>query len=181
KEVFSVATNSKLNVARFTEMTVPHTDVKARCLKLEAELAKLRNTSHHDNQEELINRFSKLEVKPKVLAPGKHAMDDKPIIPRLRNNKDAHLDYLRHLKESVETIRDIVQEAKVVRPLDRSMSLLAVILSTLKNYWNMRLALVLKALNNELNKLLTFLSLGKSKLLLPNHLLSQIVTHTNML
>nr|GEW95539.1 retrovirus-related Pol polyprotein from transposon TNT 1-94 [Tanacetum cinerariifolium] len=44
-----------------------------------------------------------------------------PIVPRLRNNRDAHLDYLRHLKESVETIRDIVEEAKVVRPLDRSI------------------------------------------------------------
>nr|GFA19780.1 hypothetical protein [Tanacetum cinerariifolium] len=39
----------------------------------------------------------------------------------LKNNKDAHLDYPRHLKESVETIRDIVEEAKVVRPLDRSI------------------------------------------------------------
>nr|GEZ08321.1 monodehydroascorbate reductase [Tanacetum cinerariifolium] len=29
------------------------------------------------------------------------------------NNRNAHLDYLRHLKESVETIRDIVEEAKV--------------------------------------------------------------------
>nr|GEV99280.1 retrovirus-related Pol polyprotein from transposon TNT 1-94 [Tanacetum cinerariifolium] len=37
------------------------------------------------------------------------------------NNRDAHLDYLRNLKESVETIRDIVEEAKVVRPLDRSI------------------------------------------------------------
>nr|GFB26555.1 hypothetical protein [Tanacetum cinerariifolium] len=27
--------------------------------------------------------------------------------------KDAYLDYLRHIKESVETIRDIVEEAKV--------------------------------------------------------------------
>nr|GEV55890.1 hypothetical protein [Tanacetum cinerariifolium] len=62
KEVFSVATNSKLNVARFTEMTVAHTDVEVWCLELEAKLAKLRNTSHHDNQEELINHFSKLEV-----------------------------------------------------------------------------------------------------------------------
>nr|GFA75017.1 hypothetical protein [Tanacetum cinerariifolium] len=62
KEVFSVATNSELNVARFTKMTVVHTAVEARCLELEAELAKLRNTSHHDNQEELINRFSKPEV-----------------------------------------------------------------------------------------------------------------------
>nr|GFA83788.1 hypothetical protein [Tanacetum cinerariifolium] len=38
-----------------------------------------------------------------------------------RNNRDAHLDYLRHLKESVETIRDIVEEAKVVRLRDRSI------------------------------------------------------------
>nr|GEY51201.1 hypothetical protein [Tanacetum cinerariifolium] len=37
------------------------------------------------------------------------------------NNRDAHLDYLRHLKESVEIIRDIVEEAKVIRPLDRSI------------------------------------------------------------
>nr|GEZ94634.1 integrase, catalytic region, zinc finger, CCHC-type, peptidase aspartic, catalytic [Tanacetum cinerariifolium] len=30
------------------------------------------------------------------------------------NNREAHLDYLRHLKESVETIHNIVKEAKVV-------------------------------------------------------------------
>nr|GEY07686.1 retrovirus-related Pol polyprotein from transposon TNT 1-94 [Tanacetum cinerariifolium] len=151
---------------------------KARCLALEAELANLREKNNHDNQKELINHFSKLEitklteyvtnlqaqndlfraendkikqhykelydsikitranhiekvtnlttknvnlqasvskdqVKPRVLARGKYAIDVEPIIPRLRNNKDAHLDYLRRLKESVETIRDIVEEAKV--------------------------------------------------------------------
>nr|GEW12408.1 reverse transcriptase domain-containing protein [Tanacetum cinerariifolium] len=37
---------------------------------------------------------------------------------KLRNNREAHLDYLKHLKESVETIREIVEEAKVIRPLD---------------------------------------------------------------
>nr|GEV19062.1 reverse transcriptase domain-containing protein [Tanacetum cinerariifolium] len=234
KKVFSVATNSELNVARFTKITFAHTAVEARCSELEAALAKLRNMSHHDNQEELINHFSKLEVnhlnlqlkyqnlkdsfgnnpstpdkdtldfdsvfvnwqnasfpsrkrqrystiekkisqlqvtcsdtdrtfkvhtadsqitklteqvtalttknvnlkaqtlekvnsvskdqvKPKVLARGKHTIDVEPIIPRLRNNRDAHLDYLRHLKKSVETIRDIVEEANVVRPLDRSI------------------------------------------------------------
>nr|GEW39729.1 retrovirus-related Pol polyprotein from transposon TNT 1-94 [Tanacetum cinerariifolium] len=54
------------------------------------------------------------KVKPQVLAREKHAIDVEPIIPRLWNNRDAHLDYLRHLKESVETIRDIVEEAKVL-------------------------------------------------------------------
>nr|GEW06797.1 integrase, catalytic region, zinc finger, CCHC-type, peptidase aspartic, catalytic [Tanacetum cinerariifolium] len=64
---------------------------------------------------------SKEHVKPKVLEPGKYAIDVEPIVPRLRNNRVTHLDYLRHLKESVETIRDIVEEAKVVRPLDSSV------------------------------------------------------------
>nr|GEU71295.1 hypothetical protein [Tanacetum cinerariifolium] len=64
---------------------------------------------------------SKAKVQPQVLKRAKHAIDVEPIIPRLRNNKDAHLDYLRHLKESVETIHDIVEEAKVVRPQDRSI------------------------------------------------------------
>nr|GEV49274.1 integrase, catalytic region, zinc finger, CCHC-type, peptidase aspartic, catalytic [Tanacetum cinerariifolium] len=90
---------------------------KARCLELEAELANLRDKSHHEK----VNSVSKDHVKPKVLARGKYAIDVKPIVPRLRNNRDAHLDYLKNLKESVETIRDIEEEAKVVRPLDRSI------------------------------------------------------------
>nr|GEY56569.1 hypothetical protein [Tanacetum cinerariifolium] len=64
---------------------------------------------------------SKAKVQPLVLTRTKHAVDVEPIVPRLRNNREAHLDYLRHLKENVETIRDIVEEAKVVRPLDRSI------------------------------------------------------------
>nr|GEW99011.1 putative reverse transcriptase zinc-binding domain-containing protein [Tanacetum cinerariifolium] len=230
KEVLSIATNSELNVTRFTEMHVAHTIVEARCLKLEAELSNLRGKSHSDNHNELVNRFSNLEVqhlnlqlkyqnlkdsfgnnpptpakdtfdfdsvfvikkmqaslhgkenvvkqlkkkishlqethseadctfivrgldsqitqltekitvlqaqndlfraenekikyhykefvskdhvKPTVLAPEKYAIDVEPIPSYLRHNWDAHLDYLRHLKENVETIHDIVEEAKV--------------------------------------------------------------------
>nr|GEY57539.1 hypothetical protein [Tanacetum cinerariifolium] len=104
KEVFSVATYSELNVARFTKMHVANTIVEARSQILDK-----------------VNSVSKDHVKPKVLARGKYAIDVEPIVPRLRNNREEHLDYLRHLKESVETIRDIVEEAKVVRPLDRSI------------------------------------------------------------
>nr|GEW66820.1 hypothetical protein [Tanacetum cinerariifolium] len=228
KEVFYFGTNSELNVARFTEMHVANTIVKARCLELETKLSNLRDKSHNDNHNELVNRFSNLEknaifpsrkgkrhqtienqishlqetrseadrtldfraldsqitqltekvtvlqaqnhlfraenekikqhykelydsikimcakhieqvtalttknvnlkaqilnnvnsvskdhVKPTVLAPGKYAIDVEPIPSCLRNNREAHLDYLRHLKESVETIHEILEETKVV-------------------------------------------------------------------
>nr|GFA18843.1 hypothetical protein [Tanacetum cinerariifolium] len=187
QEVFCVATNSELNVARFTEMYVANTTAEARCLALEAELVNLRDINNHDNQKELINHFSKLEVnhlnfqlkyqnlkdnignnpptpdkdtpnfdsvfvigKMQASLQGKdnfirqlkkqlsqlqvtHSDTDCTLrvqttdsqITKLTdhvthlqaqndlNNRDAHLDYLRHLKESVETIRDIVEEAKV--------------------------------------------------------------------
>nr|GEV84198.1 copia protein [Tanacetum cinerariifolium] len=65
-----------------------------------------------------VNR--KYFVTPKVLAPGMYAIDVETISPHLRNNKEVHLDYLKHLKESVETLHEIVEKVKVERPLDRS-------------------------------------------------------------
>ncbi|GJZ06768.1 retrovirus-related pol polyprotein from transposon TNT 1-94 [Tanacetum coccineum] len=55
-------------------------------------------------------------VTPKVLAPGMYAIDVELLPPRLRNNKDAHLDYLKHLKESVKTVHEILEEARLENP-----------------------------------------------------------------
>ncbi|GJU34416.1 retrovirus-related pol polyprotein from transposon TNT 1-94 [Tanacetum coccineum] len=87
--------------------------LKARCLELEVELSDLR-----DNHDELIKWFSNHEF----LAPGKYAIDVEPIPPRNRNNIEVHLVYLKHLKESVETLCEIIEEAKVERPLDSSLT-----------------------------------------------------------
>nr|GEX41831.1 hypothetical protein [Tanacetum cinerariifolium] len=51
-------------------------------------------------------------ITPKVLAPGMYAIDVEPIPTRLRNNREVHLDYLKHLKENVPTLREIVEEVK---------------------------------------------------------------------
>nr|GEZ97597.1 integrase, catalytic region, zinc finger, CCHC-type, peptidase aspartic, catalytic [Tanacetum cinerariifolium] len=62
KEVFYVATNSELTVSRFTEMHVANTTVEARCLELEDELSNLRDKSHNDNHNELVNHFPNIKV-----------------------------------------------------------------------------------------------------------------------
>ncbi|GJT23721.1 hypothetical protein Tco_0893658 [Tanacetum coccineum] len=61
-------------------------------------------------------------IKPKVLMPGMYAIDVKPIPHPLKNNRSAHLNYINHLKESVETVREIVEEARVVKPLDNALN-----------------------------------------------------------
>ncbi|GJZ07627.1 hypothetical protein Tco_0541420 [Tanacetum coccineum] len=61
-------------------------------------------------------------MKPKVLAPGMYAIDVEPISPRNRNNREVHLEYLKHLKKSVGTLREIVEQARVEKPLDSSLA-----------------------------------------------------------
>ncbi|GKC47197.1 hypothetical protein Tco_1064919 [Tanacetum coccineum] len=111
KEVCYIATNSELTVSRFTEMHEAHTIVQTRCLELEAELSKLRDKVQKADHTELVKYFPIL----------RYAIDVEPIPPHNRNNKEVHLHYLKHLKESVETLREIVEEAKIEIPFNRSL------------------------------------------------------------
>nr|GEV64243.1 uncharacterized mitochondrial protein AtMg00810-like [Tanacetum cinerariifolium] len=90
--------------SKITKLTEQVTNLQAQ-----NNLFRAANDKIKQHYKELV----KDQVIPKVLARGKYAIDVEPIVPRLRNNRDAHLDYLMHLKESVETIHDIVEEAKV--------------------------------------------------------------------
>nr|GEY24051.1 hypothetical protein [Tanacetum cinerariifolium] len=64
------------------------------------------------------NCVTMLAVKSKVLAPGMYVIDVEPIPLCNRNNREVHIDYLKHLKESVATLREIIEDARVEKPLD---------------------------------------------------------------
>ncbi|GKA94468.1 hypothetical protein Tco_0816506 [Tanacetum coccineum] len=203
KDVFYTATESVLNVSRFSDMHDALTIAQNRIADLESENFNLRNKIQNDDHDSMIKHFSKLEVehfnlqlnrgntirelkekisrltkknsdadpifdlkalfsqnkdltaklnalhdlneryraenakaqlkdnskcvtipdsKPKVLAPGRYPIDVEPIPPRHKNNREVHLHYIKHLKENVETLREIVEDAKVERPLDTSLA-----------------------------------------------------------
>ncbi|GJX71793.1 integrase, catalytic region, zinc finger, CCHC-type containing protein [Tanacetum coccineum] len=85
------------------------------------------------------------------LAPDMYVIDVNPIPHPLKNNRSAHLNYISHLKESVEIVREIVEEARVVKPLDMLLKTLCLLYtklsqelvsklydgnrSKLKNFW----------------------------------------------
>ncbi|GJU29504.1 retrovirus-related pol polyprotein from transposon TNT 1-94 [Tanacetum coccineum] len=204
KEVFYIATNSKLTVSRFTEMHDAHTVVQARCLELKVELFKLHDKLKYQNLKECFGNntslpapdapnfdsvFTRSEVdrtldfraldiqitqltkqvtvlqeqnelfkaenakikqhykelydsikithakhikqttalltekenlkaqihenlkcntmdsiKPKVLAPGRYAIDVEPIPPHNKNTREVHLDYLKYLKRKCKNL-----------------------------------------------------------------------------
>ncbi|GJZ06944.1 retrovirus-related pol polyprotein from transposon TNT 1-94 [Tanacetum coccineum] len=57
----------------------------------------------------------------RMLAPGMYDIYVEPIPPRNRNNREVHLDYLKHLKKSVEILREIVEEDRIKKPLDNAL------------------------------------------------------------
>nr|GEY42074.1 hypothetical protein [Tanacetum cinerariifolium] len=85
-------------------------------------LTEFSNLKAQIQENHISNCVTMHTIKSKVLALGRYAIDIEPIPPRIRNNREVHLDYLKHLKESVETLREIVEEVKVERPLDRSLA-----------------------------------------------------------
>nr|GEX27959.1 reverse transcriptase domain-containing protein [Tanacetum cinerariifolium] len=58
---------------------------------------------------------------PKVPACSKYAIDVQPIRPRQRNNRVVHHGYLNRLRDTLDTLREIVKEARSERPFDNNL------------------------------------------------------------
>ncbi|GJR41653.1 hypothetical protein Tco_1309756 [Tanacetum coccineum] len=56
-----------------------------------------------------------------TIAPGMFKLDLVPFLTRLLQNRDAHIDYLRHTQEQANTLREIVEQAKAKQPLDSEL------------------------------------------------------------
>nr|GFB80291.1 hypothetical protein [Tanacetum cinerariifolium] len=44
-----------------------------------------------------------------------------PLAPKLRNNRIAHTDYLRHTQEEIATLEEIVKSERLLNPLNTSL------------------------------------------------------------
>ncbi|GJU26447.1 hypothetical protein Tco_1165068 [Tanacetum coccineum] len=49
-------------------------------------------------------------------------VDLEPLSPKLKNNREAHVDYIRITKENTDTLRDIVEQARTSNPLDNALA-----------------------------------------------------------
>nr|GEU42350.1 retrotransposon protein, putative, unclassified [Tanacetum cinerariifolium] len=51
-----------------------------------------------------------------------HKVDLEPLSSKLKNNREAHVDYIRITKENANTLRDIVKQARTSNPLDNALA-----------------------------------------------------------
>nr|GEV96230.1 hypothetical protein [Tanacetum cinerariifolium] len=95
--------------------------------KFRAQISQLQET--HSEADRILD-FRALDFQITQLTKKVSVLQEQNELFRVENAKvkqhykelKVHLDYLKHLKESVATLREIVEEAKVERPLDRSVA-----------------------------------------------------------
>nr|GEU44164.1 RNA-directed DNA polymerase, eukaryota, reverse transcriptase zinc-binding domain protein [Tanacetum cinerariifolium] len=64
----------------------------------------------------------KATVNPEVSVRDKHAIDVEPVVPRLRNNRDAHLDYLGISRKVLKQFATSKKQVTISKPSDKSDS-----------------------------------------------------------
>ncbi|GJW25929.1 hypothetical protein Tco_0039740 [Tanacetum coccineum] len=110
-------------------------DLKARLQDKDKTICELKDTikSLRENTKEQNVNHDKCELEPinkelensvaKFLSENERMfkLDLVPLPPRLLQNRDAHIDYLRHTQEQANTLREIVEQAKAKQPLDSEL------------------------------------------------------------
>ncbi|GKB02873.1 hypothetical protein Tco_0830962 [Tanacetum coccineum] len=64
------------------------------------------------------------DVQPKnhkVIALGMFKLDLEHLTPKVLNNRDAHIDYIKHSQEHADTLREIFEHARALIPLDNDL------------------------------------------------------------
>ncbi|GKE43320.1 hypothetical protein Tco_1470604 [Tanacetum coccineum] len=56
-----------------------------------------------------------------TIVPGMFKLDIEPLAPRLLQNKEIHIEYLKYTQEQADSLRGIVEQAKAKQPLDKEL------------------------------------------------------------
>nr|GFA91668.1 hypothetical protein [Tanacetum cinerariifolium] len=51
-----------------------------------------------------------------------HKVNVAPLVPKLRKNRTAHIDYIKHTQEEAATLREIVESERFLSPLNTSLA-----------------------------------------------------------
>ncbi|GKC54532.1 hypothetical protein Tco_1077277 [Tanacetum coccineum] len=77
----------------------------------------LKNDHRKFKGKDIVNNVAQMS-NATTIAPGMYKLDPVILAPKVKNNKDAHEYYLKHTMEQDAILREIVEQAKSLNPLD---------------------------------------------------------------
>ncbi|GKC25628.1 hypothetical protein Tco_1027778 [Tanacetum coccineum] len=112
-----ICVNSLATLTNYDKKEQDYIDEYSENLVLKAELAK---------KEQMFKRKNVVEKdatpnKAKVIAPGMFKLDLESLSPKVLENKDAYIDYIKNTQENADILWELVKHAWALRPLDSDL------------------------------------------------------------
>ncbi|GKB26536.1 hypothetical protein Tco_0865937 [Tanacetum coccineum] len=99
------------------EKTMENADLKRQIQDKVFVITSLKNNLQKLKGKQSVGNVAQIPIAT-TIAPGMFKIDLEPLAPRLLNNKDAHIDYLKHTQEQADILQGIVEQAKTKQLLD---------------------------------------------------------------
>ncbi|GJZ80551.1 integrase, catalytic region, zinc finger, CCHC-type containing protein [Tanacetum coccineum] len=99
------------------EETMENADLKRQIQDKVFVITSLKNNLQKLKGKQSVGNVAQIPIAT-TIAPGMFKIDLEPLAPRLLNNKDAHIDYLKHTQEQADILQGIVEQAKTKQLLD---------------------------------------------------------------
>ncbi|GJZ78180.1 integrase, catalytic region, zinc finger, CCHC-type containing protein [Tanacetum coccineum] len=149
-DIMCTAMHSYDDLVKYTDMEKSYIDEYNMYLEIEAELSKKKDMVEKAVYDELSNRFEDMKIgvfllrlnlkvhiatlkgksvsdctapvnNSKVIASGMFKLDLPPLSSKLKKNRKAHVDYLKQTKEHADTLREIIEQTRALKPLDNAL------------------------------------------------------------
>ncbi|GJR45865.1 hypothetical protein Tco_1313968 [Tanacetum coccineum] len=133
QDLVHTAINSLASINDYKNVENNFVDEYNETLELKAELAKknlkAKNISIETLKEHIANLKGKIFVdsvqnvhNSNVVTSKVYKLYLQPFSPLVKHNRDAHVDYLKQTQENVDILREIVEHARELRPLDSDLA-----------------------------------------------------------
>ncbi|GKB98969.1 hypothetical protein Tco_0985106 [Tanacetum coccineum] len=107
-------------IAQLNSKSMENADLKRQIQDKVFVITSLKNDLRKLKGKEIVENAAQIPIAT-TIAPGMFKIDLEPLAPRLLNNREAHIDYLKHTQEQADILRGIVKQAKAKQPLDNAL------------------------------------------------------------
>ncbi|GJV41798.1 retrovirus-related pol polyprotein from transposon TNT 1-94, partial [Tanacetum coccineum] len=114
---------TELSVASAVKVEVPSElpkDLKADIQDKIFVITSLKNDLRKLEGKEIVDSVAQIPIATTIV-PGMYKLDLNPLAPRLLQDRDAYIDYLKHTQEQADILQGIVKQAKAKQPLDNAL------------------------------------------------------------
>ncbi|GJX70740.1 retrovirus-related pol polyprotein from transposon TNT 1-94 [Tanacetum coccineum] len=108
-------------IAQLNSKSMKNANLKCQIQDNVFVITSLKNNLQKLKGKETVENVTQIPIAT-TIAPGIFKIDLKPLAPRLLNNMEAHIDYLKHTQEQADILWGIVEQAKAKQMLDNSLN-----------------------------------------------------------